>query len=340
MASPNPQDADLRACDMKLLETGNFADTEIVCGDKTFKIHKAVVCTRSVWFEKALTGGFTASPTRQPSHLNETPELIIWSIDQEATTGKVKIEEQNPEVIGVILKYIYGGGEYANVHKSLALLKLCQAAAVNMVEETTNRPVIRFCVDLYRAADFFLLTPMLPIVQRRLGHHCDEKLKWLCTTGVVQAAGDRRAALRWIKDIVDGIKEAYKWNTGPIKKTLMEFVWAGRRRLLGPCWIGIQDDLDKIPAFIKDMLCHCALYPWQKESEWAPPVLSASVLATSKRPRCARCKKLLVPWRTGNSDAFGQVWDPFTMSGGNSVIREWCKECAAMDMIPWRETRT
>lgn len=46
---------------MKLLETGNFADAELICGDKTFKIHKSVVCTRSVWFERALTGGFEAS---------------------------------------------------------------------------------------------------------------------------------------------------------------------------------------------------------------------------------------------------------------------------------------
>lgn len=59
-----PPDADLRASDMKLLETGNFADAELICGDKNFKIHKAVVCTRSLWFEKALAGGFKASSTR------------------------------------------------------------------------------------------------------------------------------------------------------------------------------------------------------------------------------------------------------------------------------------
>lgn len=61
MANPKPPDVDLRASDLKLLATGNFADAEIICGDKTFKIHKSVVCTRSVWFEKALTGGFEVS---------------------------------------------------------------------------------------------------------------------------------------------------------------------------------------------------------------------------------------------------------------------------------------
>lgn len=65
MANPRePPDADLRASNMKLLETGNFADAELICGGKTFKIHKSVVCTRSVWFEKALAGGFEASTSR------------------------------------------------------------------------------------------------------------------------------------------------------------------------------------------------------------------------------------------------------------------------------------
>lgn len=64
MAIPNPQDADLRASDLKLLETGNFADAEIICQGKTFKIHKAVVCTRSVWFDKALNGPFEVRERR------------------------------------------------------------------------------------------------------------------------------------------------------------------------------------------------------------------------------------------------------------------------------------
>lgn len=36
--------------------------------------------------------------------------LMSWMCEQEATTGKVTIPEQDPEAIGVILKYIYGGG--------------------------------------------------------------------------------------------------------------------------------------------------------------------------------------------------------------------------------------
>lgn len=39
-------------------------------------------------------------------------ELIACFFEQEASTGKVKIDEEEPEAIEVILKYIYGGGRY------------------------------------------------------------------------------------------------------------------------------------------------------------------------------------------------------------------------------------
>lgn len=209
-----------------------------------------------------------------------------------------------------------------------------------MAEETTKRPVIRFCVDLYRAAAFFLLTPMLPIVQRRLGDYCDEKLRRMCTRGNTELDEIGHTALPWIWDLADGINEAYKWNTEPMKKTLMEFVWVGRRRLLGTGRMGIQADLDNSPAFIEDMLRNCAMFPWQEDSDWAPRISSTADLAVGSHRRCARCNKELAKWSVDNSDADGQVWDPFTVSGDNMILRKWCKDCGAMDMAPWREIRT
>lgn len=204
-----------------------------------------------------------------------------------------------------------------------------------MTEETSNRPVIQFCVNLYRAADFFLLKPILPIVQRRLGDHCDEKLKWLCTFRSNQDVEAIRTALPWIKDIVKGIEEAYIWNTRAIKKTLMEFVWAGRHRLLSGGLTDIRDDLDSTPAFIKDMLRHSTTISGNG-AFWAPR--TSSVRLTCQRPTfCARCN-IEFKKRAGDPDTYGQVWDPFTASNDNRILRMWCKECAAMDMIPWRET--
>ncbi|KAL2268029.1 hypothetical protein VTJ83DRAFT_2875 [Remersonia thermophila] len=49
--------------DSKLLRRGAFSDVTVKCGAKTWKLHRNILCTRSVWFEKALTGPFKEAST-------------------------------------------------------------------------------------------------------------------------------------------------------------------------------------------------------------------------------------------------------------------------------------
>ncbi|ROW00101.1 hypothetical protein VSDG_03602 [Cytospora chrysosperma] len=69
-----------------LLETGEWADAEITCKGKTWKVHKCIICTRCKWFERAFKSGFL-----------------------ESTTGKVNLDEEDPVRLGELLEYIYGG---------------------------------------------------------------------------------------------------------------------------------------------------------------------------------------------------------------------------------------
>ncbi|KAJ4415923.1 hypothetical protein N0V82_007044 [Gnomoniopsis sp. IMI 355080] len=70
---------------LKLLESGDFADATVVCGDRTWKVHRAVLASRSTWFKKALCGSF-----------------------KEAQTGVINMREQDPSHIDYVLRHIYG----------------------------------------------------------------------------------------------------------------------------------------------------------------------------------------------------------------------------------------
>ncbi|KAK1832921.1 BTB/POZ protein [Podospora conica] len=72
--------------DTKLLESGLFSDVAVKCGDKTWRLHKNILCSRSIWFEKALTGKF-----------------------EESKTGVVEIHTFDPEAVDWVIRYIYTG---------------------------------------------------------------------------------------------------------------------------------------------------------------------------------------------------------------------------------------
>ena len=41
-----------------LLTSEKYSDLTIICGDRNFKVHRAVVCTQSKFFSLACDGGF------------------------------------------------------------------------------------------------------------------------------------------------------------------------------------------------------------------------------------------------------------------------------------------
>jgi hypothetical protein len=83
-------------------------------------------------------------------------------------------------------------------------------------------------VELYRSADFFLLKPLLPVVQEYLSDYCDEKIKWMYTQGNLAADCEGQMARAWVDCLKAAILEAHKWNTPVIYTMLKEFVWTGR----------------------------------------------------------------------------------------------------------------
>lgn len=72
----------------RIFENELFSDVTVKCGGREWKLHKIILCSRSEWFMKALTGSF-----------------------QEAETGVVKIKDFDPEPVHWALRYLYSGSK-------------------------------------------------------------------------------------------------------------------------------------------------------------------------------------------------------------------------------------
>lgn len=42
----------------QLLETGAYSDLILCCGERKFHVHRAILCTKSIFFAKACEGNF------------------------------------------------------------------------------------------------------------------------------------------------------------------------------------------------------------------------------------------------------------------------------------------
>lgn len=65
MSEPNGggglEGADLEGADRRLFETGNLADATVVCGDRTWNVHKVILGSRCRWFKAAFYGNMAVS---------------------------------------------------------------------------------------------------------------------------------------------------------------------------------------------------------------------------------------------------------------------------------------
>lgn len=239
------------------------------------------------------------------------------------------------------LKSVYGDGRYINGdnRQSRASLTSTVAAAVDMAKETANRPTIRFCVDVYRAATFLDLhsNHFHQIIKQHLEGHLDQKLKWIFTRGNVRLKVKDEDTMLWMNDLIDGIREASKWDTKDIKLMVMEFIWVSRHYFLGSTWIGLERRLETVPGFIAAMHRHCAISPWRGRAVYAPTYTASDFCpGTASHLKCARCWTELPYKDPADPEAFGRLWDPFSLSADNAIRRQWCRKCAASDEIPWR----
>lgn len=61
------------------LEDGKFSDLTIVCGDRTFKAHRIVVCAQSEFFDVACSSLFKVRLQWVFSHIDRVPSKLCVS---------------------------------------------------------------------------------------------------------------------------------------------------------------------------------------------------------------------------------------------------------------------
>ncbi|CAJ2500871.1 Uu.00g037240.m01.CDS01 [Anthostomella pinea] len=115
----------------------DMSDVKLTCGDMTWNVHKAILCSRNVFFHKALMGNFA-----------------------EARTNEVILHETDPKDAYSVLHYIYTGKLPSDVRDSLR-----------------GRAYYATAVKLYKLEDFFMIDSLrqeiVELVENNLHTFCD-----------------------------------------------------------------------------------------------------------------------------------------------------------------------
>ena len=87
--------------DFRLFLSGQFSDLTIICGDSTYRVHKAFLCPQSHFFDSACNGRFAVSHTNGWS----TGDLI--DIFKESKTGQIDLSDEDPVAVEHMVHYFY-----------------------------------------------------------------------------------------------------------------------------------------------------------------------------------------------------------------------------------------
>ncbi|KAF4439482.1 hypothetical protein F53441_12589 [Fusarium austroafricanum] len=105
-----------------ILCSEKFSDMTIICGEREFKAHRAIVCTQSSFFDKAMSGNF-----------------------KEAASRSVELPDDDPDVVEGFLEFLYTGTYSDGVNSTWG--KLSAAATLDPETDQENLQTLA-CGDL------------------------------------------------------------------------------------------------------------------------------------------------------------------------------------------------
>ncbi|KAK5165452.1 Kelch-like protein 10 [Saxophila tyrrhenica] len=96
----------------KLSKSAKLSDIKIRCGDREWPAHRAILCVRSEYFDKALSGAL-----------------------KEATENTIELHDDHPNAVHAMLEWFYSGNySYCQTH---SIFELCV-----LVHDVANRHLL------------------------------------------------------------------------------------------------------------------------------------------------------------------------------------------------------
>ncbi|KAI0477224.1 BTB/POZ protein [Xylariaceae sp. FL0804] len=201
----------------RLLSSSDLSDVVLKCEGREWKLHKLMLVTRSKWFEKALCGDF-----------------------KEAQNNEVILEEQDPEIVNLMVHWIYTGTLLPSVFGNM---------------ETAYEA----CVQLAHCADFFLLGVLRRECLTVLKKHLLEDAIWVQREfNKPQGPLNKiQVVPKHLDGLMKGVARAYELDMDEAKKIFLHFLKQAHY------WMMSDDTFTKAASMIPEFW-HDALQEQQK----------------------------------------------------------------------------
>lgn len=276
---PNPDNSNHRFLpnDIMLLETANFADAVIICGQKSWNVHKIIICSRCDWFRKALDGNF-----------------------EEARTNTVTIPESefSSEYIACLIFYIYSGAR-----------DICKIS-------DNEIPLVEKCVRLWVVADFYLFEPLQKDTLELMEGQLYSWLRKILSPEVRLQDPECILIIEQLFSAISAVYTDYP-HARPVQNLILDFVHAGRlmwpysskfRELLPQApqtfthaflvaiingntskWTRNANELNYIEPRGDCTWCKAELVDWEENDDWVLDPQIMGGLVVESHWRCRSC---------------------------------------------------
>jgi hypothetical protein len=90
---------------LNLLKSGAFADFKVICDDREFKVHRAILCPTSTYFSKICAEGFVFKVG-----ISSLISRDLANLKQEGAEAAVHLNGDDPDIVSRIILYQYTKG--------------------------------------------------------------------------------------------------------------------------------------------------------------------------------------------------------------------------------------